>query len=170
MCGNAIAAIEVRVSKDFRPSIKGHVESAIKERQGSILVGPYRFAVTATETQVPPGPSPLGPLGNCTLIHQMASTTESSAHLTAMSRNQLQSNASPTEATPTRRRRTTMKKYLLMMLTAGAVVVIPSSTSVKLQRLRRQQPRSKTPSRSSRPLDSTSLSIEQVQRPWLNAR
>jgi len=63
-----------------------------------------------------------------------------------------------------------MKKYLLMMLTAGAVVVIPSSTSVKLQRLRRQQPRSKTPSRSSRPLDSTSLSIEQVQRPWLNAR
>jgi hypothetical protein len=45
--------------------------------------------------------------------------------LTAMSRNQLQSNASPIEAAIARRRRTTMKKHLLMMLTAGAVAVIP---------------------------------------------
>lgn len=63
-----------------------------------------------------------------------------------------------------------MKKYLLMMLTAGAVAVIPLIYISEAQRLRREQPRSKTPSRSSRPPDSTSLSIEQVQPPWLNAR
>jgi hypothetical protein len=63
-----------------------------------------------------------------------------------------------------------MKKYLLMMLTAGAVAVIPliyisEATAAPTATTSVEDTVTKLTAAGS-----TSLSIEQVQRPWLNAR
>jgi len=58
-----------------------------------------------------------------------------------------------------------MKKHLLMMLTTGAVAMIPLIYITEATAAPTASTSAKTPSPSSRPTDSTSLSIEQVQRP-----